>query len=48
VLDALTWHVLLELLPSTELPLAVKVVPVSEMLGHVTEPLKTGLLRFAF
>jgi hypothetical protein len=45
--DELTWHVLLELLPSTEFPLAVKVDPVSEMDAAWSVPVKTGLLRGA-
>ena len=48
MLDALTWHELLELLPNTELPFAVKVDPVSEMDAAWNVPVKTGLLRGAF
>jgi hypothetical protein len=46
--DELTWHVLLELLPSVEFPLEVKVVPLSEMDAAWSVPVKTGLFRFAF
>jgi hypothetical protein len=45
--DALTWHVLLELLPSVEFPLEVKVVPVSEMDAAWNVPVKTGLFKGA-
>jgi hypothetical protein len=45
--DELTWHVLLELLPSTVFPLEVKVAPLSEMDAAWSVPVKTGLLRGA-